>query len=65
MVQQILFYLAKAIEGVGLLMMPLALVVGFQVPGSQGVGMEMKILGVGFCTFYLGRALESATGREA
>lgn len=64
MTAQILFYLSKGIEALGLLMMPVALYFGLAVEGSAGMGLEMRYLAVGFCLFYLGRALESATGRE-
>jgi hypothetical protein len=63
MIAQVLFYLAKAIEGVGLLMMPLALYLGMTLEGGQGMTLELKLLAIGFCIFQLGRILETSTGK--
>jgi hypothetical protein len=63
-VATVAYTLGKLLEIAGMLLMPVALYVGIQVPGSQGMVLQLKYLMVGILLFGVGRGLESASGRQ-
>lgn len=58
------FYLAKLLEALGLLMMPVALYYGVSLEGTGAMVVELKLLFAGVVLFTLGRTLEAATGKR-
>lgn len=58
------YTLGKILEVAGMLLMPMALWAGLQIPGSQGMVMQLKYLMVGILLFGAGRGLETASGRQ-
>lgn len=53
--------LALALQVTGMALMPPALAFGLLY--EHGMRLEMTLLSVGLCLFYIGRALEPGTGQ--
>ncbi len=62
--QAVLYGVAKILEIAGMLLMPLALWVGYRIEGGPGMVMQLKYLCAGVALFAIGRSLEAATAEK-